>query len=110
MKTLKDLKQTAHKYEWSLISNSWYQNVPSQQAEPRRVGRVATQRMTLLTVKNGENKESWLDFPKASELSISHYGLSTYKLTITKPNDNREPHVMVYMLKPIIDFFQKKQA
>ena len=105
MKTLKDLKQTAHKYTWSLTSNSWYQNVPSRQAEPRRVGRVATQRMTLLTTKNGETQESWLDFPKASELSINHYGLSKYKLTITRPIDNREPHVMVYMLAPIIELF-----
>lgn len=110
MKTLKDLKQNAHKYEWSLVKNSWYENVPEFQKAYRKVGRVLTNKFSLLTLKNGIESESWIDLPKASELQIKHFGLDFYEITIERVinefhDGSIQYHVMKYKLKPILELF-----
>jgi hypothetical protein len=114
MKTLADLKRDSHKYEWSLTFNSWYasQPVPEYQIAYRKVSRVQSSRLALITIKDGIEKESWMDFPKASELTIRHNGLSSYTLTFKRiipanPNMQRAEtvHTMEYQLRPILELF-----
>ncbi len=105
MKTLKDLKTNAHKFKWALTGNSWSRQIPERQATPRLVKRVQSAKLSLLTIHDGEEHESWLDFPKASELEIKHYGLSVYDLIITRKDEDRAPHVMQYRLTPILELF-----
>src|SRR5574338_1087276 len=71
MRTLSDLKKHAHLYEWSLIKNSWYKTVPDYQAQWREVTSTNTVGIRLKTIKNGEVIHGFLDWPKASELTIA---------------------------------------
>ena len=106
MNTLKDLKQSAHKYEWTLIHNSWFADIPSSQATARRVSRVLSTKLAFKTIKDGVESESWLDFPKSSELSIKQFGLSVYEITIERKHGDKS-HVMKYRLSPIYELFQQ---
>lgn len=117
MKTLADLKKTAHKYEWALVSNSWYKQVPEFQAAYRKVSRVQSSKLALETIKDGQSMDSWIDFPKASELEIRHICLSHYDLTIRRVIEADERmqrpesiHTMVYKLKPIYELFTTEAA
>lgn len=100
MKTLADLKRQAKLYLWEQTHNSWFpcRTIPGK----RQVGRVMSQRLTLLTEKNGETHESWLDFPKAKDLEIKETSAG-YELTITTPNDvpDRQDHIMRYELTAV---------
>lgn len=100
MKTLADLKRTAHLYEWSLVHNSWFKDVPSFQREFRRVTKLQSKSFAIGIVKNGELLDSWQDFPKSSELRIEHNG-DLITLTITRDCGDRPAHVMQYILRPI---------
>lgn len=109
MKTLKDLKSNANKFKWSLIKNSWYQSVPDFQKSPRKVGQVLTNKFSLITIKNGVESESWLDFPKAKELSINKFDNGVYEITINKilqeyADGSIQYHLMIYRLYPIFNF------
>lgn len=108
LNTLKDLKANAHKYEWKLLSNSFYSSIPSHQDCYRKVGSAKSTRFSLLTNLDGQVKESWVDFPKAKELKITHFGLDFYRLEITRDLEDsvNNPHVMVYELKPIYEVFK----
>lgn len=113
MKTLADIKREANKYEWSLTSNSWYQSVPEFQSAWRKVSRLQSNRLALKTLKDGTESDSWIDFPKASEITIQHNGLSSYTLTINRiipgnPNMDRPDsvHTMTYALRPILELFK----
>jgi hypothetical protein len=105
MKTLADLKKHAHLYEWALVSNSWYKEVPEFQAEYRSVARVQSSKLSLNTVKDGQQCESWLDFPKASELTMTINDDCTTTLIIARvcKGFHGEPdkiHTMIYRLRP----------
>jgi hypothetical protein len=108
MKTLSDLKKTAHKYEWLLTHNSWYSTPGVASDQWRTVSAVLTNKMSLNTLINGVIKQSWIDFPKASELTIKHLGLNAYELTINRiikadPWMDRPEsvHTMIYKIRPI---------
>ncbi len=105
MQTLSDLKKNCANYEWALIENSWSKCVPDFQKCFRKVGRVQSQKFTLLTIKNGVESESWVDFPKASELTIQrniHNLSDSYTIFFTrKCGENQPDHVMCYLIKPI---------
>ena len=111
MKTLADLKRNAHKYQWQLTKNSWYENIPEFQAVPRKVATVQSSKFSLLTIKNGVESESWIDFPKAGELTIQHNGLSVYDITIKRElqsyaDGSIQYHIMKYRLSPIHELFK----
>lgn len=113
MKTLADIKRDAAKYEWSLTANSWYKSVPEFQSAYRRVSRLQGSKFALATIKDGQESDSWIDFPKASEITLRHNGLSSYTLTINRiipgnPNMDRPEsvHTMVYQLRPILELFK----
>jgi hypothetical protein len=106
MKTLSDLKKHAHIYEWALVSNSWFKQVPDFQASYRTVTRVQSTKLALKTIKDGVISESWIDFPKASELTITlkdcEYILTINRIIPADLNMQREEsiHTMVYKLRP----------
>lgn len=71
----------------------------------RPVGRLQTKSFSLLTDKegNGEITESWIDFPKSSELFIIPKeldGIEGFEVIITQENrDIEKPaHIMIYHL------------
>ena len=70
MKTLSDLKRDCRNFKWSLVSNSFYKDIPSFQAEFRRVSIVKSTKFALETKRDEHTIDAWLDFPKASELTI----------------------------------------
>ena len=111
MKTLADLKRNANKYTWALTKNSWYETIPDFQAQPRKVATIQSSKFSLLTLKNGVESESWIDWPKAGELEIKHYGLSVYDITIKRElqsyaDGSKQYHIMKYRLSPIFELFK----
>ncbi len=113
MKTLADLKRNCVNYEFKLCENSWFKQLPVFQKEYRKVGRVQSNRFTLLTDKNGNGEliESWLDFPKASEIQLIPLNDSQYCLIIKQECEQSEydiehfgkkpPHIMIYELRKV---------
>lgn len=103
MKTLADLKRDASKYQWSLIKNSWYDGIPEYQLAFRDVGRVQGSKFSLWTNKDGSLCESWVDFPKASDLTIeavmAHGICMGYEVTFKRHVGKAEPHTMIYWLR-----------
>ena len=102
MKTLADLKRNADKYEWYLMENSWFKNVAPHLATWRKVGRIESRRLTLLTERDGKTFESWLDFPKAKELEILAQDYGKYILIFKMQCEHNPEHIMIYHLKPIV--------
>lgn len=107
MKTLSDLKKNASLYEWELISNSWFKELPKFQRTFRKVGRTLSSKFSLLTDKNNDGKliESWIDFPKASELQILKMtnDETLYTILIKRDCGKDQPiHEMTYLLKKSI--------
>jgi hypothetical protein len=105
MKTLADLKKHAHLYDWSLLSNSWYKEVPFFQSQYRTVARVQSSKLSLNTVKDGKLSESWIDLPKASELTMAINDDCTITLIIARVckgcyGEPDKIHTMVYRLRP----------
>jgi hypothetical protein len=106
MKTLSDLKRNAKLYTWKLIYNSWYPVAPHQ-SHPRKVARIQGDKFSLQTLHNGKASESWLDWPKAKDLSIVPLvGASTmdtvgYEVSFVRPSDNTPDHIMRYILTPV---------
>lgn len=102
MKTLADLKRNAANYKWSLIVNSWFGEVPEFQQVFRKVGRVRTSDFSLLTNKDGVVKESWINWPKAKELTITQLETGNYHVEMKFDcGSDRPVHVMAYQLNPI---------
>lgn len=105
MKTLADLKRNANKFQWSLIKNSWFGAIPEHQLGFRDVGTMKTIEFSLLTNKNGELTDSWIEWPKASELTmhkvIAHGICMGYEVTFTRDTGAVNPHVMIYWLRPV---------
>jgi len=106
MKTLSDLKRNASKYEWKLVKNSWYDGIPEHQLAWRPVGRVQSNRFTLWTDKDGSKCESWVDFPKASELHIEPLCNNKdksvcYEVTFKRDTGAVNKHEMIYFLRTI---------
>lgn len=99
MKNLSQLKLNAHRFEWSMISNSWFDSVPDFLANFRRVSRVQTQRLAFITIKNGESRESWTDFPKASNLIIK--ALENGDYFVEFKGETEKHCTLKYLLKPI---------
>lgn len=104
MKTLADLKRNADKYLWSVNFNSWFKEIALHQREFRSVAIKQSNSIGFATIIKGENKISWMDWPKASELEIepiNNWFDNSYRVTITRKIENRPDHVMIYELKPI---------
>ena len=113
MKTLADLKKHCTEYLWKLEYNSLYPGViPVHQKDFRRVTQVKSRAFALYTNVNGLLKDSWIEFPKATEMKITKKQFSNcYELTITRdldpdvksfrPMGTKRHHVMIYTLKPI---------
>ena len=103
MKTLADLKRNANKFQWSLVKNSWFDGIPEHQKAYRDIGTVQTQRFTLLTNKDGELIESWMDWPKANELTIipvvAHGVNMGYEVIINRETGAVNTHEMIYFLR-----------
>lgn len=103
MKTRADLKRQCKDFEWSLIENTYMSGeVPSYQHAFRQVKNIYSTNFTLLTEINGEIKESWIDFPKASELEIIPIGMDNYFIKIKNGHDS-----MVYRLRPRQDSYKQ---
>lgn len=104
MKTLSDLKKHIHIYELSLIHNSWYKSVPEHQTAWRSVARVKSNKFSLNTMKDCLTTESWLDFPKASELTLKIENceiIMTIKRVIHGGFGVEDStHTMIYKLRP----------
>lgn len=99
MKTLADLKRTCHLYKWKMLHNSWFKNVAPHMAEYRTVASVQSNGLYLNTCRNGERSKSFLEFPKAKELTIKHDG-DVIELVIYREFDNgMPPHQMIYRLE-----------
>ncbi len=102
MKTVTDLKRLCIDYQFKLFENSWFKNLPVFQQEWRRVGRVQTNSFTLMTDKTGDGNEteSWIDFPKASEMQLIKIGENHYTLIIKRNcGADKPPHIMIYELR-----------
>jgi|HubBroStandDraft_3_1064219.scaffolds.fasta_scaffold900970_1 hypothetical protein len=100
MKTLADLKRNAHLYLWSLKENSWFKQIPTFQAAYRKVGRVQSSKLSLGTDKGNQLTESWIDFPKSSELQLINLGQERFAIIIKCDcGSDRPPHIMIYELK-----------
>jgi hypothetical protein len=101
MKTLADLKRNATNYVWSLKENSWFKQVPQHQRDYRKVGRLLSNKLSFITNINGEQKESWIDFPKATEMQLTPINDDMYCLIIKRDCGDKPPHIMIYELKAI---------
>ena len=112
MRNLADLKREAKLYAWEQVFNSWFPNGSLLIGQRREVSRVLSARLTLKTVMaDGGYRESWLDFPKASEMvfadtyvkengeKIEKEGAET--LLIIEQEGGDKKHVMVYRLHRI---------
>jgi len=99
MKNLADLKRNANRFKWSMVSNSWFNQVPEFLNQFRTVSRLQTQRIAFNTIKDGMARESWTDFPKAKNLEIVALDNGDYHLTFK--GDNEKDCTLVYLLKPI---------
>lgn len=104
MKTLAELKKQIHLFELSLAHNSWYKTVPEFQQVWRSVARVQSGKFSLNTIKDGKLSESWIDFPKASEMTLTIENCLIY-LTIERviPGGfgvEDSTHTMIYKLRP----------
>ncbi len=100
MKNLADLKRNVANFSWSLLENSWHEDIPDFMSEARKVATVQASRFSLWTNKEGKLSESWIDFPKAKELKIDREE-EGYKITITRDCGDLEPHTMIYFLRGV---------
>jgi len=115
MKTLADLKRNAKNYVWSLKENSWFKQIPQFQRDWRSVSIVQSTKMAFDTNKDGIKTQSWMDFPKASELQIIPLGNDMFTIIIKQvceQTDNdiqhwgkKPDHIMIYELKPKPKYF-----
>jgi hypothetical protein len=102
MKNLSELKLNAHRFQWSMLQNTWFDSVPEFLSAFRPVSRVQTQKLAFTTIKNGISTESWTDFPKAKNLSIKALENGDY---IVEFIGETEKHCsLTYLLKPITAF------
>lgn len=102
MKTLADLKRNADKYEWKLLENSWFERIPPHQKEWRRVSRTMGDKFALETIKDGEKIDSWVSYPRSTELEIIDNEDATFDVIIARDcGANKPSHIMHYKLKPI---------
>jgi len=108
--TLSKLKETAELYEWALVHNSWFQSVPDFQSSWRKVNSKNTVGLTLLTYhasNNGKATASHIDWPKASETTITHDSCH-WVVTINRVckgghGISDKVHTMIYHLRPNLD-------
>ena len=111
MKTLADLKRNAHIYEWAMTKNSWYTALESRVTEWREVAETTTKQIGFKTKKVLTDgtiipTTSWLDWPKASELTITqegcHYVVTINRTIPADPNMQRKEtiHTLQYHLRP----------
>ena len=102
--TLAELKRTAEHFEWALVHNSWYPQVPDYQAQWRAVTRKNSVGMKLKTFKNGEFMEGSIDWPKATEVMIKHdschWVVTINRLCGGHGNIAESTHTMIYHLRP----------
>jgi hypothetical protein len=103
MKTLSDLKRNCANYNWSLQSNSFYAEVPDHQKSYRRVSCVQSTKFALETRKDEHMVDSWVNFPKASELTITPSG-NHFIVTINRALEGNfsipsSVHTMIYLLQ-----------
>lgn len=102
MKNLAQLKLNAHRFKWSMLKNSWFDSVPEFLSDFRPVSRVLTQKIAFITIKNGESRESWTDFPKAKNLSIVPLDNGDYIVEFIGETDKHCS--LTYLLKPVTAF------
>jgi hypothetical protein len=105
MKSISDLKRNVSIYEFKLVSNSWYKTVSSHQSAWRKVKSVLATKFSLLTEREDGIQESWINFPKRSEVefkAIPCEGVH-FELIITRKIEGSKPHVMVYWLRPDLE-------
>lgn len=111
MKTLADLKRNAANYKWELMHNSWFPN-SNKLKYPRIVTMTDSVKIGLGTVmEDGEVKTSYLEWPKAKELTIVDHGNNRWGVIITCELQQSEyeiehfgkkpPHIMDYLLMPV---------
>lgn len=99
MKNLSQLKLNATRFKWSMLSNSWFDQVPECLKDFRIVSRVLTNKISFVTIKDGMSKESWVDFPKAKNLHIQLLDCGDYILTFKGENDKE--CTLQYLLKSV---------
>lgn len=112
MKTLADLKREAKNYTWEMYYNSLFGGYLQPKHKfyglQRRVNKIQSNSLAF-EYKESKSGLSWLDWPKASELSITNKicvggqekiaGHGEYIVSIT-PEDEKEC-TLYYHLRPI---------
>lgn len=113
MKTLADLKREAKNYTWEMYYNSWFGGYlkPGQKFYGLQRKVLKTQSNSLRLESPTSNGGSWLDWPKASELTITDKVFAggqektadhgEYILTITPPDEKE--CTIYYHLRPLIN-------
>ena len=111
MKTLSDLKREANNYTWEMYYNSWFGGYlqPGHKFYGKQRKVLKVQSNSLCFEIEGQKTGSWLDWPKARELTITDKvfaggqektaGHGEYIICIN-PADERECTIY-YHLRPV---------